>query len=664
MLCSSIGTPYVLLALHVIFWGIMTVNGSIPFKTWSRFRVDLAWLVQNVPLRFMYLWAMIALLLFTGWLGMRGLSANALWYDEIWSLIYSGGQQYGSKTSIDVVNTVVAQLRHEKNPPGYYVLLHYWGTAVGWSDAADRYLSLLAGMLTVAFTYRLGYAFSARLRQQSRFRIALASAFTVGTSAYFVFYLYEMRVYTLVTALGALTLWTYWRLIHLRRSPSLLLQAAFIFSLTALLYSHYQAVLLLVLLAGYHFLFVLKHKRWFQVASLIAVGGMLFAPWAFILWYYQSQRDINPIARTSLDPLSSLIFTFSNTSNALFILLLCAAAYYWLWKERVRGIWFFALGGVAAALAVDRFFPFINNVRYIIFLWPILAVLFGFVTEYLVRLKFPVALLAVIWIITSFGSQADPAFQFYVHGRVLPWREFRSALEERIMPNDFVAFHSGDFDWVQELELDHYMNGLPVNYKLMERIPGTSDTDDYDNQVRNLIAPFDRVWVGVSHLYPPNFRLAYFDRALTTEGFSECDTAFDLPAMTLYLYARLPQTLDDTSLRFGDGVGLKLLEPVRVLPGGKIGVLAGWFKGQSVPDETYSVAFHVDDDTGKLVAQTDYGLSDSQSSCQMSSLLLSPGHYSVLAVVYDWHTNIRLPGLNTATGEQADRLKVSDVEVQ
>src|SRR5262245_40462494 len=94
----------------------------------------------------------IPLLLLTSWLGARGLNADAIWYDEYWSLYYAGGAHYGPIT-LGETWTRVAQTDIELNPPGYYLLLNGWGALVGWTEYAGRALSLLVGVLAVAFTY-------------------------------------------------------------------------------------------------------------------------------------------------------------------------------------------------------------------------------------------------------------------------------------------------------------------------------------------------------------------------------------------------------------------------------------------------------------------------------------------------------------------------------
>ena len=159
-------------------------------------------------------WWVILLLLGVAWLGIIGLDRDAMWYDEIYSYIYAGGEQYGPIGAGEVLTRVVGQLQHEKNPPGYYLLLHYWLEAAGSSAVAGRMLSLLFGMLSVAMTYRLGRDYAAVVGIRSAALVGLSAAVAVGASAYYIYYLHELRVYTLIVACAAFEVWAYLKLVE------------------------------------------------------------------------------------------------------------------------------------------------------------------------------------------------------------------------------------------------------------------------------------------------------------------------------------------------------------------------------------------------------------------------------------------------------------------
>src|SRR5262245_33412623 len=86
---------------------------------------------------------LVALLLLLAWLASRGIANLALRYDEIWSMRYAGGAQFGPIPLADTVLRVLEHLDIERNPPGYYMLLNAWGNLVGWSEFSVRSLSVL-----------------------------------------------------------------------------------------------------------------------------------------------------------------------------------------------------------------------------------------------------------------------------------------------------------------------------------------------------------------------------------------------------------------------------------------------------------------------------------------------------------------------------------------
>ena len=67
------------------------------------------------------------------------LGQQSLWYDEGFSLYLS------SQDIATITSTTAADI----HPPLYYYVLHYWLIAVGSSEFAVRYLSLLWGVLSV-----------------------------------------------------------------------------------------------------------------------------------------------------------------------------------------------------------------------------------------------------------------------------------------------------------------------------------------------------------------------------------------------------------------------------------------------------------------------------------------------------------------------------------
>ncbi len=610
----------------------------------------------SVPLS-IWFW-LVVLLLFTAAVGARGLNADALWYDEYWSLYYAGGAQYGPATLADTVQRVAGEFAHEKNPPGYYILLNLWGQFAGWSETGGRALSWLAGLLAAACTFRLAVDVTPALPRRSRWLVGLGAAAFIGGSAFVSDYLHEMRVYILSVWLAATVLWLYWRVQHARRAPSVRWQAALVITTAASLYLHYAGVIILGAVALYHLLAAPKNRRWWQVMLLLAAGGTLFLPWLpTLLDATQRAQNLRLTALDTSQTVEVLLYVLSNGSIAL----LALVGWYGL-KPANHFALLLALGSVALGLALNAVYPFVNHIRYLLVLWPPLALVFGQGVERLARIGIRPAVVLAIWLGAGLWNSFNPAFVNDLPG-TFPhqfWRELAAVLTERAQPGDVVAFHAGDFDWMQAPVMEHYLHGIPVESTLMEALPGLQANDEYAKEVRDFIGDTPRVWLGVNRLYPPNFRLAEFERALSAD-YVTCGTILNLPDMSLDLYTRMPLASTTVSLRFGDSIGLV---PVEIIPA-KNGLLVtlAWQVGANVPPNTYSVALHVVDSAGTLIAQTDYPLPNDHRSCRTTIIPVTAGSYTLRAVVYNWQMGERLPAVNTVTGETGDSLSLTGVNI-
>ena len=129
---------------------------------------------------------------------------------------------------LEVVRNVAAYSWDQA--PLYYVLAAGWANAAGFSPLALRYLSLLSGVMLIAWVYRLAHDMFGP-------RAGLAAALLLSTSAFVLVYFHEMKMYALLLMLSAAHIWLYWRLMK-RRRASRRLWIAFVASTSALLYTH------------------------------------------------------------------------------------------------------------------------------------------------------------------------------------------------------------------------------------------------------------------------------------------------------------------------------------------------------------------------------------------------------------------------------------------
>lgn len=194
-----------------------------------------------------------AIILLATALRLFGLGTESFWFDEAWSAWLIEG------TPQETVNRLVEKDAH---PPLYYLLLSGWSTLAGTTESDLRALSVLFGVLTVAWLYRL-------VRRIISETAAVAAALLLAVSPFHVYFSQEARSYALVMLLCviALDLLTADRL---RQLPLALVTAA-------LVYSHYMTVFFI---ASVGLWIVLARRDQFWRFAVAMIGAALFfAPW-------------------------------------------------------------------------------------------------------------------------------------------------------------------------------------------------------------------------------------------------------------------------------------------------------------------------------------------------------------------------------------------------
>ncbi len=231
-------------------------------------------------------------------LGLRlyRLGVQSIWYDEGVSLYLAG------QTVPDLIRHTAADI----HPPLYYLLLHFWTRLAGDSEFSAAFLSVIWGLLLVAFVYRVGMRLAGR-------RAGLAAAALVALSPFNLWYSQEIRMYTLGALLGLAATWYGSRCVAEARNgaPGSGLGACALYALAAAtgLYTLYYFAFLLIALNLWVVWRILRRPtgrgawvRW--LAAQIAVV-VLYAPWLPIA----VRQALNPPAPPwrSVVPLLSVV---------------------------------------------------------------------------------------------------------------------------------------------------------------------------------------------------------------------------------------------------------------------------------------------------------------------------------------------------------------------
>jgi hypothetical protein len=652
-------------------------------------------------------WLMIPLLLLVFAVSARWLNADPVWADEFFSIRDAAGSLERPLPPWEVWHDL--GVRNPWHVPGFFLLLNGWGRAVGWTPFALRALSLLVGLLAVAFTYRLGRDFISA-------KAGLFAAVVLGSSAFFIYYLHELRMYTLFALFTVLTLWAYLTLVHRSGGRSVKdiasgrgvqdagsgrgipqgdfalprpyvwgIYAALLGGAVGLLYTHYFAALPLVAIGVYHALYglVIWRKQqaesvrgWLAVSGTLLLAGLLFLPWLSVLLEGLSRaaaaEELHARALDAGEAVSKLLFLFGNGSPLLLVLAGIGIVLA-LRGQGVRRLLFFTVAVIAAGLVANGVLQLMHGgrLRYLMSALPLLALLAG---AGLARWRRVGWLLLAAWLIGGINAVGQPDFVDIDGGATrYPSQQVAAAIRADAWASDLVVNFTQNFPGYFPGAGEIDFGTLPVSYAFIGGDESlfvrhmVIDDNPLDEPTLDALWTHDRLWVAS---VPENLPAAYDTFAATLrESYQFCRAAA-APAMQVELYARSPVCcLNDESaalLRFGEGITLNGVD-VPASAAGVLPVSLLWTVTGGVAPHAYSVSLQILDTAGAKVAQADYGLAAQLHTCQRAEVDISalpPGTYTVHATVYAWETGERLPGVVIASGATGDLLPVGGFEIR
>lgn len=174
------------------------------------------------------------------------------------------------------------QIMHElfldAHPPVYFFCLHIWSLLFGNSEFALRSFSVLAGGISILFSYAIG-------KQLFCKTTGLVTALFIALNTYLIAISQETRMYSLLFCLSLISFYYYIRTIN---SGKYRVKAAWFISTVLLLYTHIHGSFVLCAqgLAAL-LLFFVKHnkapKNLRGVLVLQFLVGITFLPWLFVV---------------------------------------------------------------------------------------------------------------------------------------------------------------------------------------------------------------------------------------------------------------------------------------------------------------------------------------------------------------------------------------------
>jgi len=448
---------------------------------------------MNKTKRLRWLW-MLPVLLLTTALAASQLNVDAIWFDEWITYYISGGGDFEPRPLPDLI-----RLAAEDNswPPAFFLLLAGWDKVSGGVYYLDRILALFIGLLTVSLIYRLG-------RQLFSNSTGLVAALLLGTLAFFLFYMHEIRGYTLYVFFPTLSAWLYC-LIQDPRYARRTLRWGFAISIAITLYTHYVASAFVLSIGLYHVLLnrppnlVLfrrddeqldpAQERWITTLKLWFNGSLFFSLWVAVTIISFLNESLTQRSLDTLTLMRSMVYGFSN--NLWWLALAALLLSLVLWRNRrVQFLWIWVLTVLAVSIIGNIWANFLFHPRHIMGLLPAFIMLIAAAIMHINRYNRAAAWLLVgIWVGAGIIHATSPDFMNAIprHVSAVPLPAMQSIVEmtEQCVAEDdavVLALDTANDVWIHDLPVEYYLPQAGYRFTHL----GLLVTDEVDNRSRLL----------------------------------------------------------------------------------------------------------------------------------------------------------------------------------
>lgn len=514
-----------------------------------------------------YLLTTACILLGVG-LGTWQLNRDALWYDEIATYYFVGAAQYEPLLSpLPLLERIMLT---DRWPPLFYFMLVGWSELTGWNAYTGRVLSLFFGAMIIACTYRLTLD-TANTCDSTAYGKGVTAALLLSTSAFFVYYLHELRTYTLYPLLVLLSMIAYWHVLHRITWWGGL---AFVAAVVSALYSHPTAYVMIFALGMYHLLFARRYETWARVLVLFAIAAVLTLPWLLVLYYKLGQGQT--IGQTT--PLLPLVAFFPAYGNGVAVILVAAVAYA-AWFLRGRGVGFIAfmlVGTMVVTVLLNIAAPFLFHMRHLIGVLPLLLILCAAAAVHAAAKRpYVVSVLVGVWVVAGIWNSFDWRYMLRTPGHepTIPQAAMDTLVgiaDNCIAPDDAVVLHIGEpmsrgleWEWIHDVVMVYYWRDVPFRFAHISTLdPITNDDpmgEDPQTQVTDLseYAPkaarytegAARVWLLKLKRLPEIEQTELLNAVLAENGYAAHSQVIDTQHVIGWVYTQddNPITCDPTA---------------------------------------------------------------------------------------------------------------------
>ncbi len=574
-----------------------------------------------------FLLILLAILLLAAVGRILHIGDQSMWLDE--------GISYWNQKQPDMIAWISVKDVH---PPLYFWLLHVWIQLTGTTAVAMRMFSALAAMLSVAAVVPLARLIARNRSQIEYVLIPIRAALLVEISVSEISLAQDVRMYSLRTLLALASVFFYLRW---SRRPGTLRALLWLGTLVALYHINYIGVFMAAI-EGLHALFFLRGRKRIGAIGLLALSGLLFAPWFVVYGWGQRNTDpgIDAALPSNWGTLVELGFKYFSQMWPLMIgLMLFGLVRYEdgriKWKP-ISSTFLLAawIGFTVGVTFVINFWLDFLSPRRILLLSPALALL---TARGIANFKNPARIFLIAVIVIYGVATVD---DYYPKA---PWNRVADNLALYAEPDQLVLMEIYRDDFTMDYYIDQDLSTSTPRESL--RLWRDDRASEYPNGLIDEIDQQPTVWL--VHWSPDQsaFRfLAQTGHVQTAKMSVKHLNDF----LDVYRFDRMPET---PVAQYANGMTLRMDQ---ILPGDSRVDL--WWSAEQTPDKDYTVSVFLLNDAGQLVAQNDgfpFLNTRPTSSWQAGEVVydphpldlsaLAPGHYSVAVQIYTYYDGVKYP---------------------
>ncbi len=444
--------------------------------------------------------------------------------DEFYSLNNAGGVVDTPYSPAEILASL--QEHSPQHTPGYFLLLSVWGNAVSWDIAIVRLITVFAGLLSVAMSYRLARDFTTPLG-------GLIVAIVIASNTFYNFYYAHVRMYPFLVLFASIVLWLYLRLRRQNSKNRLVDYGALMLASYVLINTHILSVVFFGALGIYHVLFVRKDRAWWGISIAVTLAMMLFSPY-LVVTFSGFGHAVDVRDGLTVDGFRAievwLTIAFNNNVTLLGLVLV---GVYFAWRNKtlavrsyllILPIYLILLGIVAQFGAVVME----NGMRYLVAGFAPLMLFIGVGLVGLIRHSRWTLILVLLWVIAGMSFQRSVGnWNQYIADRFIAFSATpfhgvsRDAQQETIKP--FVMgyqnvgdsfFRDGRFDVAF---IDYFFRQYDIRFSRFQSV------DDAVTRIEQHSVTRPSIWLTYRHGDNVEQDIEQIQRALA-ENYIQCDT--------------------------------------------------------------------------------------------------------------------------------------------